>query len=282
MRLLERVRTNAQRCERQSSAKVVLQEMLVPPLQQEPEGSSSDDGSRDSDESEADEWLVPVRQSSKVDHRVWRIECVFTAAECAMLLQAVAAAVSLRGWNRQRHYNSPTTDLPLSALGHASEAWVRATLFQKVIRPLMPLFMVGSHCLPEALSFRDVFIVRYGCAPGEQRELPLHTDGSIFSFNVLLNEPSDFDGGGTFFELSCQTIKPPRGGAVGHSGDVRHSGVAITRGERYILVGFVGCAHEAPYSLDDVRQAEFETFLKFGHGAWDRKQYEPPQLVPIG
>lgn len=103
----------------------------------------------------------------------------------------------------------------------------------------------------------------------------MHTDGSIFSFNLLLNEPTDFDGGGTFFEATGQTVsadtitrspchaessrqplplvRPPRhatppqvrasrGAAVGHSGQARHSGVAITRGERYLLVGFIACA----------------------------------------
>ena len=41
---------------------------------------------------------------------------------------------------------------------------------------------------------------RYSAATGEQRALSMHTDGSIFSFNLLLNSPDDFDGGGTFFE----------------------------------------------------------------------------------
>ena len=300
MHILERIRTGPERRASELAARMVLQEICwnaLPEQEQkhnfeskeseESEESEESDESDETDETdETDDGLVPVRQLPRHETRIWQID-VFTAAECSEILRAVAAAVRRRGWSRQRHYANATTDLPLADLGDTCEAWVRAIIFNKLLRPLMPLFMPGSACLPEALHFRDLFVVRYGCLPGEQRELPMHADGSLFSINILLNDPADFDGGGTYFELTCQRVRPPRGSAIAHSGDLRHCGKPITRGERYLLVGFIGCAYEQPcsaatgqyYSLENLQHAERDAFIKFGPGAWDRRPCEAPQLI---
>jgi predicted 2-oxoglutarate/Fe(II)-dependent dioxygenase YbiX len=98
---------------------------------------------------------------------------------------------------------------------------------------------------------RDIFIVKYqaplqdhdqqqtGPQAARQSGLALHTDGSIISFNVLLSEPVDFDGGGTFFSHLGRVVAPDQGEAVVHDGKKQHAGVPITRGVRYLLVGFV-------------------------------------------
>ena len=121
-----------------------------------------------------------------------------------------------------------------------------------------------------------------GSAPlpstGLQRELRVHTDGSTFSFNVLLNAPTDFVGGGTRFEPTGLVVRPPRGGAVGHSGQVRHSADAITHGERYLLVGFVGCATQT-YEGRPEAEVVADAFAKFGDAAWDRSAFASPRLA---
>ena len=137
---------------------------------------------------------------------------------------------------------------------------------------------VSQTVLPEHLELSDCFFVKYSSAAGQQRELAMHTDGSIFSFNILLNESSAFVGGGTLFEASGILASTRRGGCIGHSGQVRHCGVAITSGERYLLVGFVGCATHA-YSAESPAQAAADSFSKFGLGAWDRSPHVAPQLV---
>jgi len=47
---------------------------------------------------------------------------------------------------------------------------------------------------------QDAFVVRYDAAG--QGGLATHTDDSELSFNLLLSEPADFDGGGTSFEAA--------------------------------------------------------------------------------
>ena len=65
-----------------------------------------------------------------------------------------------------------------------------------MLRPLVGRYFPNTF-LPEHLEFRDVFYVKYSAAAGGQRDLKVHTDGSTFSCNVLLNDPADLDGGGT-------------------------------------------------------------------------------------
>ena len=47
---------------------------------------------------------------------------------------------------------------------------------------------------------QDAFVVRYDAAG--QGGLATHTDDSELSFNLLLSDPTDFDGGGTSFEAA--------------------------------------------------------------------------------
>jgi hypothetical protein len=213
------------------------------------------------------------------DDRVFVIDGVLDAAECDSIISATLEAAEWRGWSRLRHGSYPTTDLPLSCIGEC-QGWVRSTLFRQVCRPLASKFVPSDAALlDEHLVLHDLFVVKYSVARGHQCELETHTDGSDFSFNVLLSDPSAFDGGGTSFEATGQTVHLSRGSAVGHSGQVRHAGVAITRGERFVLVGFVGFTPESTYTSDAVDKASRDAFVKFGDGAWDRSAFDPPLLV---
>ena len=204
--------------------------------------------------------------------QLWKIDGVFTPTECEVILTAIKDVTAARGlvgggWDKDRHGAYPTTDLPLSAVP-AAEVLIRTTIFKRVLRPLAPHFLPPP-ALPEHLEFIDCFFVKYSAAEGGQRELQTHSDGSTFSFNILLNEPSDFEGGGTRFEKSGKVVHVKRGAALGHSGHVEHSGVAISAGERYLLVGFVGCV-VYPYTHELSAEAENDAYGKFGAAAWDR------------
>ena len=76
-----------------------------------------------------------------------------------------------------------------------------------------------------------------------QDELKEHRDGSILSFNILLNKASEFRGGGTKFSgiQSGLTVRNEKGGCIFHCGKLKHSGVKIIGREslRFILVGFL-------------------------------------------
>ena len=203
------------------------------------------------------------------DTRVWQIDGVFSPSECELVLRAAEAVGARRGWDRVRHNSFATTDLPLACVP-AVEPFVRATVFRRVMRPLARVIL-GASFLPEHLTLHDCFYVKYSCECEQQRALEMHADGTIFSFNILLSAPESFEGGGTHFERTGDTIRPPGGSALGHNGRLRHCGLGITSGERYLLVGFVGCVDpDAHFSVRQPDLAAHRAFAKFGDGAWDR------------
>lgn len=195
---------------------------------------------------------------------------VLTPDECARVLDAVSEAATRRGGWGSRHHKHPTADLGVGAVPEV-EQLLRNALFTRLLRPLCTEFFCAPF-LPEHLRFNDLFFVRYSAdtADDAPTSLPLHTDGSVFSFNVLLNSPADFEGGGTCFADGSTLSPPSEGGAVAHSGQVRHGGAPITRGARYLLVGFVG-AEQTPYSARLARWAAVSAFGKFGDAAWERR-----------
>ena len=111
----------------------------------------------------------------------------------------------------------------------------------------------------------------------QQRSVGIHRDGSVISFNVLLNSENDFVGGGTFFEqdqvvqnnmitnknnendITTNLLKMEdvygkvytiqRGDVLIHSGKLRHGGYEITNGKRMLLVGFVDAGNDIPLDL---------------------------------
>eukprot|EP00928_Gymnodinium_smaydae_P055480 TRINITY_DN39003_c0_g1_i1.p1 TRINITY_DN39003_c0_g1~~TRINITY_DN39003_c0_g1_i1.p1 ORF type:complete len:408 (+),score=68.68 TRINITY_DN39003_c0_g1_i1:138-1226(+) len=187
--------------------------------------------------------------------QVYTLERVWTSEECSNVLLAVREEVARRanqsgGWTTDRHAAYATTDLPSSEVPLV-DSWVRASLRNKVLARLA----VRHGWLPSdgsRLVFRDLFFVWYSASPGAQAGLALHRDGSIISFNILLNDPADFDGGGTYIEVDDCTYSISQGDCFVHSGKLRHGGHPVTRGERYVLVAFVDVLDEGESFDSDI------------------------------
>lgn len=173
---------------------------------------------------------------------------VFTKDECTALVEVVEEAVCRRGgWETERHGAYPTTDIAVGALPPAMAKRVVADVNERVITPAALARGFG----PGHLACRDLFFVKYEAASGAQAGLARHTDGSVLSFNVLLNDPVEFDGGGTYFTHLGRAESTGQGGCVLHDGKLEHAGVPITRGKRMLMVGFVETTdHELPDLLD--------------------------------
>ena len=156
---------------------------------------------------------------------------------CRGFVNAIEAyAEQNGGWTTKRHSSYPTTDIPIKStpLWPSVESVVRDRVF--------PILAQAYGFEKRYLSIRDLFFVKYDAdTPGAQKHLKFHRDGTLLSFNILCNPRSEFDGGGTMFEALGNTVVDPQacGDLVIHSGKLRHSGAAITRGRRYLIVGFV-------------------------------------------
>jgi hypothetical protein len=134
------------------------------------------------------------------------------------------------GWTTHRHGNYPTTDLPVKNI---------PTIFSFIISSLPSIFdkigkMYGIY--NSKIYILDLFLVKYH--ENLQNELKLHKDGSILSFNISLSDISEYEGGGTIFTDGVH-YHLEQGDMLVHCGRVKHAGVKITKGKRYVLIAFL-------------------------------------------
>ena len=111
-----------------------------------------------------------------------------------------------------------------------------------------------------SLRVHDAFIIKYsaGEASGEgggdgggdggeasaavaaQAELHRHCDQSLLSFTIGLNPCAEYEGGGTHFDYGgIGTVHSDEGCFTAFPGNLFHSGAAVTKGTRYIIVLFL-------------------------------------------
>ena len=135
------------------------------------------------------------------------------------------------GWTVKRHNHYPTTDLPVEKI---------PSIFGLVLETLKTITdkVKKSYGLPEnmLINIQDLFVVKY--KDTGQNHLEMHNDGSFLSFNILLSHTRDFEGGGTYFDDGL-TAHLEQGDILIHSSRIKHSGLSITKGTRYLLVGFL-------------------------------------------
>ncbi|KAL7476333.1 hypothetical protein ACHAW6_002208 [Cyclotella cf. meneghiniana] len=160
----------------------------------------------------------------------------FTDEECRGMVEEAENVASQMGWTTTRHGNYPTTDIPIVQLPNTLNL-LRSSLQSRLYPLLRHQF---STYLPDPTKLRvaDGFIVKYD-ANGGQSELRPHRDGSVLSFNIALNDSTDYEGGGTWFHSLGESIRIEKGEVVSHASGILHGGHGITSGRRYIMVCFV-------------------------------------------
>lgn len=145
-------------------------------------------------------------------------------------LEIIEKANKFGKWTSNRHKNYPTTDIPVDNIPDLN--------VDDELERIKDICKDKYQLEPEStITPFDIFVVKYDA--NGQSSLDLHRDSSILSFVLLLSDPAEFEGGGTFYENANETVKPERGGLAIHCGKVRHAGVTITSGIRYILIGFM-------------------------------------------
>lgn len=155
---------------------------------------------------------------------VHTVSSFFSHRRCDEIIEKACA---MNAWTSNRHKNYPTTDIPAQN--------VRGLDVSGEIAQLSSICMSQYGLQGSARAF-DIFVVKYEV--GGQDHLDVHRDASELSFVALLSDPKDFDGGGTYYESMDKTVCCNRGDVVFHCGKMRHAGKKITRGRRFILIGF--------------------------------------------
>ena len=166
---------------------------------------------------------------------------ILSIEECAYAIKtAELFSINNNGWSTSRHYNVPTTDIPISNVPSLSE-WFK-TIFIKKLKPMLINQFLNNNCYnKESIKIHDAFIVKYQYNNKfeSQRYLPLHVDQSTHSLTIALNENEDFIGGGTYFADLDFSLRPEIGHVLSFKGDLLHSGDPIIKGIRYILAIFL-------------------------------------------
>ncbi len=162
-------------------------------------------------------------------HGIYTVDEVIPPSLCRCIIREAAS----QDFATNRHKHFPTVDVPFKNL-HRSWKKFEPILSLSIYPLLKSLYQLSA----PRFNVVDLFVVRY--KTGQQVELGVHRDGSIISFNILLNSSVDFCGGGTRFPgLKNLNIRGSRGSALIHCGKIKHAGVRITKGERMLLVGFI-------------------------------------------
>lgn len=177
-------------------------------------------------------------------------ECEKTAAinmkqkdECSVLSNILGSRntkFNTEGWFTDRHLFHPTTDLGIEMLHNETiKNEVNAEL-QKLIKQAANIYSMREN----RITASDVFVVKYSCNTSDgQKELGEHVDGSEITFNIQLNCPTEYTGGGTLlgdpFGNDNNAIRLDQGRMLCHAGRQKHSGIRINSGVRYILVAFL-------------------------------------------
>jgi len=160
----------------------------------------------------------------------------------AIIDEAEERAERMGGWTTQRHANYATTDVPVQELPRTHE-WFREKALPEVLYPFLATSYKDILPSTKALKVVDAFVVKYNATAGQSFLKP-HRDGSVVSFNIALNDMSEYEGGGTWIarlvkDSDTGSIRSDRGHVLAHASGMLHGGHEVEAGVRYILVCFV-------------------------------------------
>eukprot|EP00977_Amphora_coffeiformis_P010177 scaffold2363_cov159-Amphora_coffeaeformis.AAC.39 len=197
------------------------------------------------------------------------VKSILSDPETAQLVDLARQYAAATGrWERpdsERHSTYATCDFPIDE-APTVEAYLEKIGFDdRVWETMSECYGIPS----QDMSYLDLFCAKYqpkqrqdddnnpsneNDDDGTMDSLEAHRDGSLLSFTITLTDPTEFEGGGTFFEAlrghedkypadlvrPGGVVRPKRAGdGVFHSGKPLHGADVVAAGERIVLVGFV-------------------------------------------
>jgi len=86
-------------------------------------------------------------------------------------------------------------------------------------------------------------LLKYSTEHGQQTGVQLHHDNCDYTVNLMMSNIDEYEGGGTYFADVKETVKLNFGEFLLHPGVRVHSGHAITKGSRFLMVMFSHLEH---------------------------------------
>lgn len=150
------------------------------------------------------------------------------------------------GFNRlEMEYHQSTVDIEVDQCSLLRKYLLEMDLICEISKFMMSVFNM------KPVAFDDCFVVKYDMKI--QQYLPRHFDAGHISFMLALSDQNDYEGGGTSFDIlrgcnsynccisnndSDHIVSLKIGELLLFNSDLYHTGIPITRGTRYVLVGF--------------------------------------------
>lgn len=196
--------------------------------------------------------------------------CSFPFFASPEICEELILLCEMEGFHSEKEestYTQATFDLEVD-----SNPRVRDWLVTHELVPEISACMQRSHAT-SLVSFDDVFVVKYDASvPGGQQSLEWHYDAAELSFMLALSDRDSYIGGGTAFDVlqdeydkdkqsealeglegaagladyfrgtaAGSTLRPlhlQQGELLIFDANLYHSGLAVSSGVRYLLVGF--------------------------------------------
>jgi len=151
------------------------------------------------------------------------------------ILNGTHQYVAKHGWTKDRHLEyAATTDIDTEWIPDLNDA------LRPVFETFYSFYTEHYGIASDLLSIHETFVVKYEYKAGAQTHLNSHRDGCEYSFVLALNDPSEYGGGGTRFDVNPhEIVRLDKGVMVIFPGRLDHEGIAITHGTRLILAGFL-------------------------------------------
>ena len=165
-------------------------------------------------------------------HEICHLKNFFYKNTCAWIINESENYAKQDGWQTNRHKFYSTTDIVILNVKHVSIFF--NFIINKIQSLIIELFKIST---ASSLYIFDAFVVKYETE--KQNELGIHTDSSDYTVNIALSDLTDYEGGGVFFEHINQTVSCEIGDMLIHHGNLKHAGMKITKGKRYVLVVFL-------------------------------------------
>lgn len=164
---------------------------------------------------------------------------------------------------RSKDESYPTMDADFERMDSRTRAYVSEELWPSVDS------LMRARCTFARDAFISpyrVVVSKYDATQTGVARITRHVDAGDVTFSVLLNDPSEFVGGGTqFFGRAWHpendtvanlpedyVLAPRRAGAlIFHGGQVTHESVHVARGSLYLLIGFSSVNKECCYEFED-------------------------------
>jgi len=155
---------------------------------------------------------------------------VLSLNECNWIIEESEKYANISGWRQERSDGYKIEDIQTINIS-SIHYFIHNIVFTRIIKYYEKFYNIPG----DFIGIIDCSIIKY--TEEKVRSLRSHVDVGDISFIISLND--NFEGGYTFFDLLNKKYSAPTGSALLFCANNRHQGLEITKGTRYILVGFL-------------------------------------------